>query len=157
MYPRGWNVTEKYWNKYHYKDPKTNSTTDINKFVKQVIFSSPTSGVNFTITIWEIEANSWRVTTKDDRIYSSLQDDYPGQDPRSIANIDRRCSVAGINSCAKVNVHTINETSTSYISFTLHYEYEFKLLTPNTSVFNHYKNLMDYMMGTVKIKDIRTT
>jgi hypothetical protein len=159
MYPKKWNVTEVTYDKTYYRDPKTNSTTWEDKFKKYAIFSSPTKGVNYTVTIWEIEANSWRVNPTDYGIYEYYrQYYYPEYDIRSISNIDRSgCDIDGTQTCFKLNVHAPNETLLIWHTVTLHYSYDFELSAPNTSVFNHYKNVGDYMTGTVKIKDIRTT
>jgi len=159
MYPRGWNVTEINYNRYYSKDFFTNSTTWTEKFKKYAIFSSPFKGVNYTVTIWEIKANSWRVNWDDSEIYEYYrQYHYPEYDIRSISNIDRSmCDVDGTRTCFKLNVHAPNETLLIWHTVTLHYSYDFELSAPNTSVFNHYKNVGDYMTGMVKIKDIRTT
>jgi len=160
MYPKGWNVTEVHHNTSWCYDRGCTSITTVNKFAKEISFSNPSNIVFYNITIWEEEANSWRMTEKKDWVYGcSYSLKYKGYDLRDIMTpLDHTCSVDSIRTCTRYGIMIQDKEVSSIVrTVTMHYSYMFTFSTTNTSVFNHYKNVGDYMTGMVRIKDIRTT
>ncbi len=136
-YPKEWNVTKS------------------NNFIS---ITNPSKIVFYNITIVDLYSNAWRVNDRTQWYYDEIQRRFPKYDPRRISGIDKQCSIDGITSCLKYTVTIPNkEVVVVYTTCSLHYGYQLEFSTSNTSVFNHYKNVGDYMTGMVKIKDIRTT
>jgi hypothetical protein len=120
--------------------------------------TNPDKTVMYTVSIWSIGTNAWRMNENIIWVYNEVGEQFPDYVPESITMVDKRCSIDGIYSCVKYTVTIPTGIKLfRYRTVTLRYGYMFELSSANATIFDNYKNLVEYMTNTIEISDTRTT